>query len=169
MVESWDSAVTTDPGAWPAPDPRRDTTWGGGEGSLERQNPGLGITLPAPRVGGETAIPDATLPEFFSSEVHTGQTEVYPAGRAVLVPATAGPDAESATDAESGDRLSDAHRGAYAFAHLSGSALSSAFSKALMKSALPSAEKARILSEVTSVTNLTQKEQARRDWLAKLM
>ncbi|MDQ3235362.1 MAG: hypothetical protein M3Q07_26420, partial [Pseudobdellovibrionaceae bacterium] len=123
---------------------------------------------PGPWIGGETRIPDATASPVFSAEVHTGQPEIYLAGRAVAVPPAAAPDAEPASDAESGDGLSDVHPGCHAFAHLSGSALSSAFSKALMKSARPAAEKARILTEVTRVTNLTQKERARRDWLAKL-
>ncbi len=56
----------------------------------------------------------------------------------------------------------------YTFAHLAGSALSGAFSKALMRSTLPAAEKARILTEVTSIADLELKERARRDWLSKL-
>jgi retron-type reverse transcriptase len=54
------------------------------------------------------------------------------------------------------------------FDHLSGSALSSAFSKALMKSNMTSAEKARILTEVTSIADIEMKEMARRAWLVKL-
>ncbi|HYX36612.1 MAG TPA: hypothetical protein VE954_26175 [Oligoflexus sp.] len=52
--------------------------------------------------------------------------------------------------------------------HLSGSALSGAFSKALMRSTLQAAEKARILIEVTSETDPALKESLRREWLAKL-
>ncbi|HYX36357.1 MAG TPA: hypothetical protein VE954_24900 [Oligoflexus sp.] len=55
-----------------------------------------------------------------------------------------------------------------ALARLSGSALSGAFSKALMRSTLPAAEKARILTEVTSETDPAVKERLRREWLAKL-
>jgi hypothetical protein len=54
------------------------------------------------------------------------------------------------------------------FDHLSGSALSSAFSKALMKSAMPSSEKARILTEVTSIADPAIKDRVRREWLVKL-
>jgi group II intron reverse transcriptase/maturase len=54
------------------------------------------------------------------------------------------------------------------FDHLTGSALSATFSKALMKSSLPAAEKARILTEVTSIADIKVKEKARREWLAKL-
>ncbi|HYX34823.1 MAG TPA: hypothetical protein VE954_17130, partial [Oligoflexus sp.] len=123
---------------------------------------------PGPWVDGETGIPDPTVPEFFSAEVHTGQTEIYPAGRAASVVVADGPDAEPASDEAFIGGLSHAKPHGDVFAHLSGSALSSAFSKALMKSALPTAEKARILTEVTSIMSLTQKELARRAWLAKL-
>ncbi|HYX34822.1 MAG TPA: hypothetical protein VE954_17125 [Oligoflexus sp.] len=123
---------------------------------------------PGPWVDSGTGIPNAIVPEFFSAAVHTGQTEIHPAGRAVSVPSALGPDAELASGAESGDGLSDVHPGGQVFAHLSGSALSSAFSKALMKSALPAAEKARILTEVTSIANVNLKEKARREWLAHL-
>ncbi len=54
------------------------------------------------------------------------------------------------------------------FVHLSGSALSGAFSKALMKSSLPATEKARILTEVTSIADPAKKDRVRREWLAKL-
>lgn len=59
--------------------------------------------------------------------------------------------------------------GGDSFRHLSGSALSSAFSKALMKSSLPAAEKARILTKVTGILDSDGKEQMRRMWLSKLL
>ncbi|HYX39116.1 MAG TPA: hypothetical protein VE954_38930 [Oligoflexus sp.] len=52
--------------------------------------------------------------------------------------------------------------------HLSGSALSGAFSKALMRSSLLAAEKARILTVVTSETDPAAKERLRWEWLLKL-
>ncbi len=55
-----------------------------------------------------------------------------------------------------------------AFGHLSGSKLSGAFSKALMKASLPAAEKARILTEGTSIADAAEKERLRREWLLKL-
>ncbi|HYX34818.1 MAG TPA: hypothetical protein VE954_17105 [Oligoflexus sp.] len=54
------------------------------------------------------------------------------------------------------------------FLQLSGSALSGAFSKALMRSALIAAEKVRILTLVTSETDPGIKDQLRRRWLSKL-
>jgi hypothetical protein len=85
------------------------------------------------------------------------QPEIHPAGRAVSNP----PAPTVSPGAGSGDPS--------AFVHLSGSALSSAFSKALMKSSLPAAEKARILTEVTSIADIEAKERARREWLARLL
>ncbi|MDQ3232750.1 MAG: hypothetical protein M3Q07_13115 [Pseudobdellovibrionaceae bacterium] len=54
------------------------------------------------------------------------------------------------------------------WSRLTGSALSVAFSKALMKSTLSAAEKARILTLVTSETDSEKKEDLRRAWLLKL-
>jgi hypothetical protein len=52
---------------------------------------------------------------------------------------------------------------------LRGSALSIAFSKALMKSTLSAAEKAGILTLVTSESDSEKKEDLRRAWLIKLL
>ncbi len=134
--------------------------WVDGENGMSGPSHTAGVTGPSAFHSAESAAKDGgAVSPIFSAEVHTGQPEIYPAGRTISAPAAAGPEAESASgEASSGD----------AFDHLRGSALSSAFSKALLKSALPVAEKARILTEVTRVKNLTQKERARREWLAKL-
>ncbi len=64
--------------------------------------------------------------------------------------------------------LSREKGGGEEFTHLSGSALSGAFSKALLKSDLSSAEKVRILTEVTSETDSGVKDELGRRWLSRL-
>jgi hypothetical protein len=74
----------------------------------------------------------------------------------------------SANSFDPGPAFSAGPAGADEFSQLSGSALSGAFSKALMKSGLPASEKARILTEVTSETDAGVKDQLRRRWLSTL-
>ncbi len=113
-------------------------------------------------------VVDTQLPEVdptvgvtvpFIPAVVTGQSEIYPAGRAVSEPTTPDPGPESSVAAR--PRTGD-------FVHLSGSALSSAFSKVLMRSQLPAAEKARILTEVTSILERDVKDRLLREWLERL-
>ncbi|MDQ3233353.1 MAG: hypothetical protein M3Q07_16165 [Pseudobdellovibrionaceae bacterium] len=95
----------------------------------------------------------------FIPAVVTGQFEIYPTERAIFEPITPdpGPELSVSTRQRAGD-----------FVHLSGSALSSTFSKVLMRSQLTAAEKARILTEVTSIPERDVKDRLRREWLVRL-
>lgn len=75
--------------------------------------------------------------------------------------------AGAASDSKNGAPSSD-KEGGNSYDHLSGPALRGAFSKVLLRSALPASEKARILSAVTGEPDLQAKDEHHRRWLAKL-
>ncbi|HYX38334.1 MAG TPA: hypothetical protein VE954_34970 [Oligoflexus sp.] len=132
--------------------------------------PAHGDVRPGSLRAGQALSPvdDTQLPEVdptvgvtvpFIPAVVTGQPEIYSADRAVFEPTTPDPGPVSSVTAR--PRVGD-------FVHLSGSALCSAFSKALMRSQLSAAGKARILTEVTSITERDMKDRLRREWLERL-
>ncbi|WP_324959764.1 hypothetical protein [Oligoflexus sp.] len=134
--------------------------WVDGDSRIPGLKHTAGVTRPSAFHSAESARKDdVTVSPVFSAEVHTGHPEIYPADRAVFEPTTPDPGPESNVAAR--PRVGD-------FVHLSGSALSSAFSKLLMRSQLSAAEKVRILTEATSITERDAKDRLRREWLVRL-